>query len=177
MSMMLQRQNSIDEQLKRMFGQGAEGSNSMEARARMARMAAEQRKQRELLEQIAEESRGSGELLGRLDDIGDEMREVAERLERGELDEKLMEREERILSRMLESQRSLERRDFKRERISRTAGEVRAVKGAAIGENESEADILLEKIRRGMQDKGPAEYEELIRAYFRALSGKVREND
>ncbi len=177
MRMMLQRQTSIDEQLRRMLGEGTGGPNSMEARAGMARMAAEQRKLRELMQQIAEESRGSGELLGRLDDIGEEMREVAERLGRGELDENLMEREERILSRMLESQRSLERRDFKRERISRTAGDVGAREGVLPGEEENEADILLEKIRRGMQDRGPAEYEELIRAYFRALSGKVREND
>ena len=30
-------------------------------------------------------------------------------------------------------------------------------------------------IRRAMQEKGPREYEELIREYFRALSEKVRE--
>jgi hypothetical protein len=177
MRMMLQRQSSIDEQLRRMLGGGEGGSNSMEARAGMARMAAEQRKLQELMEQIASESRGAGGLLGRLDDIGEEMKEIAERLGRGELDERLLDREERILSRMLESQRSLERRDFKRDRVSRTAGEVGAREGTAPGDTGDEADILLEKIRRAMQDKGPAEYEELIRAYFRALSGKAREND
>ncbi|MCU0638384.1 MAG: hypothetical protein MUF59_00715 [Candidatus Krumholzibacteria bacterium] len=177
MRMMLQRQSSIDEQLRRMLGEGGEGSNSMEARAGMARMAAEQRKLQELMEQIASESRGAGGLLGRLDDIGEKMKEIAESLGRGELDERLLEREERILSRMLESQRSLERRDFKRDRVSRTAGEVGAREGTATGETGDEADILLEKIRRAMQDKGPAEYEELIRAYFRALSGKARGND
>ena len=38
-----------------------------------------------------------------------------------------------------------------------------------------DAALILEKIRRGMRGRGPAEYEELIRAYFRALSGKVRD--
>jgi hypothetical protein len=36
-------------------------------------------------------------------------------------------------------------------------------------------EVLLRMIRRGMQEKGPAEYEELIREYFRALSERARE--
>jgi hypothetical protein len=32
-------------------------------------------------------------------------------------------------------------------------------------------------IQRGMREKGPAEYEELIRRYFRALSEKAREGE
>ncbi|MBU8921974.1 MAG: hypothetical protein KOO63_09150 [Bacteroidales bacterium] len=174
MRQMLQRQSSIDEQLRQMLQKGG-GTLSMEQRAKMARIAAEQRKMQELIEQIAEESRGTNELLGRLDGLGDEMNELAERLERGELDRDTIEREEKILSRMLESQRSLNRRDYSRKRISRP-GEDMAPSGADFIEHDrDDAELILERIRRAMRGRGPAEYEELIRAYFKALSGKVRD--
>ncbi len=176
MNTMLQKQSSIDEQLKSMFPQRGD-NDSMEARARMARIAAEQRTMRELLEQIARESSGTGELLGKLDDIGSDMKEITERLERGELDESLIRKEERILSRLLESQRSLNRRDYKRERVSRVAGDIDALDAGIDGDREKDLEVLLEKIRRAMQEKGPAEYEELIKAYFRALSGNVRKKE
>jgi hypothetical protein len=141
----------------------------------MQRIAAEQRKMRELMEQIAEESAGTQELLGRLDDLADEMSAVAEELDRGTLDSDLLDREERILSRMLESQRSMQRRDYKRERVSRTAGDIPADEVEDFEGELDDEEVLLDMIRRAMQEKGPAEYEALIRQYFRALSKKARE--
>lgn len=175
MQMMLEQQLSIHQQLRRMLERGMAGEWSAEERAAMMRIAAEQRAMEELLEQIIEESRGAGELLGRLDDVADEMEEIARRLEEGELDNVLVDREERILSRMLESQRSLQRRDYKRERVSTTAGDLRALPPGSIEGGADSREVLLEMIRRAMQEKGPEEYEELIRLYFRALSKKVRE--
>ncbi|MCK4351004.1 MAG: hypothetical protein KAX13_09100, partial [Candidatus Krumholzibacteria bacterium] len=142
-----------------------------------SRLAAEQRKLRELLEQIVSESKGTSDLLGRMDDMVGEMEEVARRLDEGELDEELMDAQERILSRMLESQRSLVQRDYKRERISRTAGDVGAAPGTCQVGQESDTDLMLEIIRRSMRGRGPVEFEALNRLYFRALSRKVREKE
>ncbi|MBN1164069.1 MAG: hypothetical protein JXB45_05800 [Candidatus Krumholzibacteriota bacterium] len=177
MQSMLQRQMAIDEQLKMMLEGGGNGALSLETRARMKRLAAEQRKMRQLMEQIAEESGGAGELLGRLDDISSEMEAVAGKLENSELDEELLRREQRVLTRMLDSQRSLNRRDYKRERTSRPAGDLRAVDSGELVLPADNREMLLERIRRAMQEKGPAEYEELIRQYYRALSGKIREKN
>lgn len=174
MQALMGEQFSLDRRLREMMEGGSAGGWSVEDRAGMARLAAEQRRLEELLERTLEESRGAGELLGRLDDLGDEMLEVAERLDRGELDDRLLEREERILSRMLESQRSLAQRDYKQERVSRTAGDVGAIPAPGRIARESETDLLLEMIRKSMRDRGPAEFEELNRFYFRALSRKVR---
>ncbi len=177
MKAVMAKQHSLDRRLREMFGGGTAGQWSIEERAGMARIAAEQRRLEELLEQALEESRGTSELLGRLDDLGSEMLEVARRLERGELDARLLEREERILGRMLESQRSLMQRDYKRERVSRTAGDVVAAPGMGRNGQESDNDFLLEMIRRSMRERGPVEFEELNRFYFRALSKKVREKE
>jgi hypothetical protein len=76
---------------------------------------------------------------------------------------------------MLESQRSLRERDYKKERKSTTAGDVKALPPDAWRKEIGNEDVLLKMIQRAMQEKGPAEYEELIRLYFRALSEKARE--
>ena len=39
---------------------------------------------------------------------------------------------------------------------------------------EEHAEAILEQIRDAMRERGPVAYEELIRAYFRALSRQVR---
>lgn len=175
MQMMLEQQLSIHQRLRQLLESGGAGKWSDEERAAMARIAAEQRAMEEILEQILAESLGAGELLGRLDDVADEMEEIARKLERGELDNELVDREERILSRMIESQRSMQRRDYKRERTSRTAGDVQALPSESMRVGEDDREVLLKMIRRAMQEKGPDEYEELIRLYFRALSKQVRE--
>jgi hypothetical protein len=174
MPTLTENQFSIDRQIREMLGGSTGGEWTMEERSRMARLAAEQRRLEEMLEDIVDEARTARRQLGRLDDLGEEMMEVARRLDEGELDSDVLEREERILSRMLESQRSLARRDYKSERTSRTAGDVAAADADRSARGTGEIETILESIRRGMREKGPVEYEQLIRLYFRALSRKVR---
>ena len=168
-------QMKIDDRMREMLG-GQGGPWSMEQRAAMSRLAAEQRSMDELLSQILEEGRGSQQMLGDLSDVGGDMEEIARSLERGELDSELFQREERVLGRLLESQRSLNRRDYSRRRESRTGADLRAVDTGPGAYAPDEREVLLDRIRRAMREKGPAEYEELNRLYFRALSGKARES-
>jgi TolA-binding protein len=127
------------------------------------------------VEQIAKESAGTHELMGKLDDMAGTMEDVAKDLEKAKLDDEVLERQEKILTRMLDSQRSMRRRDYKRERMSETAGDVKALAPQNFEGETDETQAILRMIQRAMQEKGPAEYEELIRQYFRALSRKVRE--
>jgi hypothetical protein len=175
MQQLLQQQLSLRQELQRLLEGRRSGQWSMEERAGMARLAAEQRKMEELMKQIAEESRGAGEALGKLDDIAGSMEEVARDLEQGKLDRELVDRQDRIVTRMLDSQRSLRERDYKQERASTPAGDVDALAPEKWREEIGDEEVLLRMIRRAMQEKGPREYEELIREYFRALSEKVRE--
>ncbi|MCX5753520.1 MAG: hypothetical protein NTW97_07710 [Candidatus Krumholzibacteria bacterium] len=175
MQQLLKQQLSLKQELQRLLERGQSGQWSMEERAGMARLAAEQRKMEEVMKQIAEESRGARDALGKLDDIAGSMEEVARDLDEGKLDDEVLDRQERILTRMLDSQRSLRERDYKKERSSTVAGDVRALAPERWREEVGDEEILLRMIQRAMQEKGPREYEELIREYFRALSEKVRE--
>jgi len=175
MQQLLRQQLSLREELRRLLERGQSGQWSMEERAKLARLAAEQRKMGELMKQIAEESRGTHELMGRLDDLAGKMEEVAQNLDEGKLDRELVDRQEQIVTRMLDSQRSMRERDYKKERASTAAGDVKALGPDPWREEIDNEEVLLRMIRRGMQEKGPAEYEELIREYFRALSERARE--
>lgn len=175
MQQLMQRQMSLQQELQRLLERGRAGQWSTEERAHMARLAGEQRKMKELVEQIGAESQGTNELMGKLDDIAGAMEQIAKDLEEGRLDRDIIDRQERIFTRLLDSQRSMRERDYKKERTSTTAG---AVAPLAPGTREGRSDdreVLLRTIRRAMQEKGPAEYEDLLRLYFRALSEKARE--
>jgi negative regulator of replication initiation len=176
MQSLTQSQLSIDGALREMLGAGGE-TWSMEARARMARIAAEQRRLEDILDEILQDATGTQRQLGRLDDLGEEMIDIAERLEKSGLDDELLEREERILSRLLESQRSLTRRDYEERRTSSTAADLRASAQERMPERHDETEMILDMIRKGMRERGPVEYEQLIRHYFRALARKVRSKE
>jgi hypothetical protein len=175
MQQLLQQQMTLRQELQRLLERGQAGQWSMEERASMARLAAEQRKMGDLMKQIAEESQGTHELMGKLDDLAGSMEDVAKDLDQGKLDRELVDRQEQILTRMLESQRSMRERDYKKERSSTPAGDVKALTPDAWRREATDEEVLLRMIQRAMREKGPAEYEELIREYFRALSEKVRE--
>ncbi|MGD1047999.1 MAG: DUF4175 family protein, partial [Candidatus Krumholzibacteriaceae bacterium] len=69
MQQLLQQQMTLRQELQRLLERGQAGQWSMEERASMARLAAEQRKMGDLMKQIAEESQGTHELMGKLDDL------------------------------------------------------------------------------------------------------------
>ena len=61
--------------------------------------------------------------------------------------------------------------------MSRTARDLAASVPEGVDRERDEAAIILEMIRNGMRERGPVEYEQLIRQYFRALARKVRSKE
>jgi hypothetical protein len=109
------------------------------------------------------------DLLGRLDKMQDEMKEVIEDMESEELSEETLRAQERIVSRMLQAQRSLHKRDYNKERESRTADEVYSQGGAPLGPEEYRKKLRRD-IQRALESGSPEEYQELVRQYFRAIA-------
>src|SRR5688572_16049904 len=138
--------------------------------ATMERLAAEQRAIRQGLEEALEKATPEDRMLGRMDAAQEEMKKVEESLRRGDLDQETMATQEKILSRMLDAQRSLNRRDFDDDRESRTGRNVPrnapAELRAALLEREARAryDLL-----RAQAEKYPGEYRSLVEAYLRRL--------
>lgn len=150
-------------------GQG--GRLSMEARAQMRRLAAQQASIAERLNSVAEGIGDRSDLLGDLARLAEEMEEAAKELEKSDrVERKLVRRMDRVLSRLLDAQKSLHRRDHSQRR--------RAEVGEDFPTLESPPELppeYLEKTTRkdllkALRENYPKEYEKLIRAYFKALS-------
>jgi chromosome segregation ATPase len=140
-----------------------------EMQADVKRLAGEQRSLREIAEDMKNDLKQNERVLGRMDKIAEEMDEVIKDLESGDVNEGTLQKEERILSRLLDAQRSVHTRDYEKDRVSRTAGDVYS-KPSAASSVQPASQLLREEIRRAMALKAPGEFEDLIRLYFRALA-------
>jgi hypothetical protein len=138
--------------------------------ATLDRLAAEQEAIRKGLEEATQNAKPEEGLLGRMDQAKEDMKEVEKLLEQGRLDDQTLSRQQKILSRMLDAQRSLNRRDFEEQRESRTGQEVARPSPADL-----RADLLNkdERLRydllRAQAEKYPSEYRALVEAYLRKL--------
>jgi len=148
--------------------------------AELRRLADEQRRLREQVEQVqrdedSEQSAEEKKLLGRLEQAQREMQEAEELLRRGEMSGELEERQNKILSRLLDATRSINRRDFDPEREAK-----RGEDPSREAPSELPADLLRTRDRlrgdllKAEADRYPAHYRALIEAYLRALNGSPR---
>jgi hypothetical protein len=135
----------------------------------------EQRQVRKSLREMMDEMRQSGEKgLGDMGGIAHEMDEVLKDLERRRISKKTVDKQRRILSRMLDSQKSMTQRGEKEERKSETATEILTSGPAGLptdlGQRRS---LTLEAMNRALKAGYPRDYQSMIRRYFNTIS----END
>ncbi len=107
MKMLAEGQRQVNRQGKSMFSM-MPGMSPSELRLALERLAAEQAMIREGLEKLAREGRGRGaEKAGDLGGLAEEMAELERELKTGRLDESVLEKQEKLLERMLSSTRAL----------------------------------------------------------------------
>lgn len=141
--------------------------------AELGRLAGEQGAVRKSLEQLAREAATSGQssrILGDLRRIAEEMREVQTDLAQGTLSPETIQKQERILSRLLDSQKSMQERDFeKRRRAEAGTGVVRKSPGSIDLSTQEGKDRLQRDLLRALEEGYARDYQELIKKYFEAL--------
>ncbi|HBN45976.1 MAG: hypothetical protein QF439_04500 [Candidatus Marinimicrobia bacterium] len=173
------------EQMQKMAGQ-QQGINSQSMQLAMGQMAAaaqqgllkkllqEQKQVRKSLQEMMNEMKRSGEKgLGDMGGIAQEMDEVLKDFERQKISRKTVDRQQRILSRMLDSQKSMTQRGEKEERKSETATEI-FISGPAglpadMGQRRS---LTMEAMNRALKAGYPRDYQAMIRRYFNAISAE-----
>ena len=166
--------NEMAQQLnQQMRRQGRTPSNEQMLR----RMAYEQQMIREATERVADMMERLSEVLGDLNSISEEMKEVEGELQRGNLNQQVLDKQREILTRMLESSKSLQKREVSKRRTSQVAKTP-----TAAGDDAPPLDPkLLETIqqiesnlRSGQRENLPPQYRELIEQYFKALSQQTQ---
>ncbi len=167
-----QKQGGINSQT---FDLSGLGQYTMEQQAGLARLAAEQEALKKGLEQLNRELGNRSQILGSLEDIAKEMEKVVSDLEKLNVDRNTIERQKKILSRLLDSEKSLVKRDYSEKRKAEIGEEIirkspfqLPLDIGALNQKEKERD------QRLSTETYPREYEEAIKEYFKALSEQER---
>jgi len=171
------------EQMQKMAGQ-QQGINNQSMQLALGQMAAaaqegllqrllqEQRQVRKSLQELMNESKRSGEKgLGDMSGIGKEMDDVIKDLQRRKVTPKTVERQQRILSRMLDSQKSMTQRGEKEERKSETGSEIITTgpDGFPVDMGQRRS-LVLDALDRALKAGYPRDYQIMIRRYFNSIS-------
>lgn len=163
-----QQQQEVNQGTRPLLGKG--GGLSLDERAQMARLAAEQEAIRQALQQLEEQLSGRRNVLGRLDQMAAQINEVVKDLKRSRVSRNTIDRQEQILSRLLDAQRSIRERGYSKQRESRSAGEFAARDPSALPDDLGERETALRRdLLNALKEGYPKQYEELIRRYFEAL--------
>lgn len=138
----------------------------------LRRLAQDQARIHDELRQIEQEERQRRQLLGRLGQTAEEMKQVEEALRQGQLGDELEQKQQHILSRLLDAQRSVNRQDFEPRRESRPGEDAgRAAPPGLPAEMLRESDRLRLDLLKAQSDRYPSQYRAFIEAYLRALNG------
>jgi hypothetical protein len=141
----------------------------------LRRLAEDQERIRRDLESLQNDEQRSAKLLGHLDAAQQEMKEVEETLRQGALDPSLEQKQQHILSRLLDAARSVNRRDFDPERESRPGEDLARSSPADIPPDLlRQSDRLRMDLLKAEADRYPVQYRAFVEAYLRALNGSAQ---
>lgn len=168
LSGMQQNINQASQGLMPMPG-GEQGGLSQQARSQMARLAAEQEAVRQGLENFNREYGRRGDKPGRLDDLVSEMERVIRDLKDSRMDRQTVERQEKILARMLSTGSSLKEKETSQQRQAEPGKEDITSKPVP-RPNPGQPDWRsAPELKNWRSQPYPLEYRELLEEYFRLL--------
>ncbi len=163
-----QQQQGVNQQTSQMGQSPGEGM-TMEQQAAMQRLAAEQNAVRKSLAQLLKEAGNRSDMLGDLNQVGKDMEEVVKQLQQQNFNRSIIDRQQRILSRLLDAQRSMNRRDYSRKRQAETGQQYQVMSPQSLSNSRGEKDWLRNELLKAMREGYSKDYKELIRKYFEAL--------
>ncbi len=171
---MVQQLQSMAEQQQRLnaacqnFGEGQ--SLTEEQISQMQRLATEQFALQKSLQDLEQEYKQTSEVLGNLGEIGQEMKEVGEDLQKKTYSDKVMQKQNRILTRLLDAQRSLHTQDYNNERKAETTEDILRKSPTNLSEKNLDKNQSSKGGLKYQEEFYPKEYEEIIKSYFKGLN-------
>jgi len=175
MSMMQQLQNLSMQQMKlnQMTQMMNQGQMSQDMMAQMQRLSQQQEMIRKSLEQLNKEAKESGKsksLSQNLEQIEKEMKEVVTNFQTQKLNDDLVKKQDKILSKLLDAQKSINEHDYEKERKSASGKDYdRNSPPDIILSTEEGRNKLKDELMKSVREGYKKDYEELIREYFNAL--------
>jgi hypothetical protein len=178
MSLMQQLQRMSGEQmnlnnLTQMLQRMQQGGLTPQQQLDMQRLAQQQQIIQKSLQQLNQEAKISGQskkLPTDLDNILKKMQEVITDMQGEKLGDDLIQKQENILSKLLDAQRSINERDYEKERESRTSETVvRESPGELDLTNPNSLNKIQDELNKAVKEGYLRDYEDLIRKYYETL--------
>lgn len=136
----------------------------------MRRLYHDQAQLKKSLEELIKEMRGTGHGGEQLGGMANEMEEVIRDLERKNVNRRTIERQRRILTRMLDAQKSLRQQDESEKRRAITAGDFERQGPAGLPSDLGQRrNLAIEALNIALKAGYPRDYQEMIRRYFNSL--------
>ncbi len=166
-----QQQQGINQQTQGM-GQKSGGMN-LQQQAAMQRLAAQQEGVRKSLSQLMKEAGRGSNMLGDLGKVSQDMQDVVTELQRNQVAKRTIDRQKKILSRLLDAQKSMQERDFSRKRKAETGKSYTTRSPSALANRPGQKkELLKNELLKAIKEGYSKEYKELIQKYFEALSAE-----
>ena len=123
------------------------------------------------MEQLAQEAADASEIMGSLDKIAEDMKEVEKDLGAQNISRETIQRQNQILSRMLDYQKSMREREYSNKRKAETGKEYITLSPGDLPEDLGErSSRLLQDLLRAQKEGYSRDYLELIKNYFEAVT-------
>jgi hypothetical protein len=170
-SLMQQLQRMGQQQMAiNMETQQLDGQQRAQAAARLAQEQAAVQKSLEQLNAEAKQSSDGQRLLGDLEKISNDMKEVVQNLEQNNVDRETMQKQDRILSRMLDAAKSMHEKDYEQKRKSESGTPIPRKRPPELNrELLNEKQRFQEDLLNALQQGYSKDYQELIKKYFELL--------
>ena len=144
----------------------------------LRQLAGQQQLIREATERLAEMAEQMAEMLGSLKDVAEEMTEVEKSLQQGEINRQVLDRQEQILTRMLDSLKSLQKRDVGKQRKAQVAKNP-STPAQEVPPLHPELLEIVRKLETSPNatevENIPFQYREQLRLYFKRLSQQTQQ--
>ena len=164
--------SSRQQALNQRTGQLADQQLELQLQAmqsQIPRLAAEQAAIRQGLEEFNQRYADRTDRTGRLDDLVREMEKVTADLNQGTVSRETQQRQEKILTRMLDAQHSLQERDFSRQRQAQAGKEDDARRAAGKPRPAIPSWKSYQQWQNWRNEHFPLEYQQMLENYFRSL--------
>ena len=146
----------------------------MQQQGLMEQLQNQQQKLKEELSDLLGEQPGQNN--GTMEKITNDMDDVIQDFSNKNVTQKTIERQEQIISRMLDNQKSLAQRDFSDQRKSKSSEQFEFTGSYLLPDNLGQNNLLLiNAMENAMKEGHSKEYNQLIRNYFLNLQKKINE--
>ena len=169
---MAMQQDQLNQALEELLGREPGERMSADMQERLQQLAGQQEAIRRQLTEMAQERDLASQLVGDLERIAQQMEESVQELQSGQVNRPIQQRQQQILTRLLDASRSMQLRGKERTREGSLGSDMERPDPPASLQQNMTPDELQRALMNALESGYTKDYRELIQRYFELLQGQ-----